>query len=50
MVQSDSPARGGSSNPSNPPWIRNWTCCRIEEAWLLGMWGGEGGGGGGGGG
>ena len=26
MVQSDSPARGGSSNPSNPPWIRN---CNI---------------------
>ena len=23
VVQSDSPARGGSSNPSNPPWIRN---------------------------
>ena len=32
MVQSDSPARGGSSNPSNPPWIRNciYICVCIQ--------------------
>ena len=34
MVQSDSPARGGSSNPSNPPWIRNWVMrCSLGKYW-----------------